>query len=278
MALPGFICIGAQKGGTTWLYQMLAQNPSVWLPPLKEVHFFDIKAATPKAKEAKRAKIMKLAARAAKKGKNKGSIGGDKGEFLKTLAGDDILSEAWYERIFSHPDAKGRVTGEITPAYLSLGEDRIAYMKSLLPDTRMIIMVREPQARALSEIRMSLARWKDTEPTDAIWSEILKGVKNRRRGSYEQSIPRWQAAYPAEQLLIQPFSLLKTDPAGLIRTIETFIGATPFAGYKSLTEQVHQTKKATIPDWVVQEVAEFAKPSQEYLINTFGQDFYEKTK
>jgi hypothetical protein len=39
--MPGFIGIGAQKAGTTWLYKMLAQNPSIWLPPFKEVHFFD---------------------------------------------------------------------------------------------------------------------------------------------------------------------------------------------------------------------------------------------
>ena len=41
MARPDFICIGAQKAGTTWLYSMLSQNPSVFLPPIKEIHFFD---------------------------------------------------------------------------------------------------------------------------------------------------------------------------------------------------------------------------------------------
>lgn len=39
--LPQFLCIGAQKAGTTWLDQQLRAHNSVWLPPMKEVHFFD---------------------------------------------------------------------------------------------------------------------------------------------------------------------------------------------------------------------------------------------
>jgi hypothetical protein len=36
-----FLCIGAQKAGTTWLYEMLRRLPQVGLPKSKEVHFWD---------------------------------------------------------------------------------------------------------------------------------------------------------------------------------------------------------------------------------------------
>lgn len=36
-----FMCIGAQKAGTTWLYEMLCKIPDVGLPECKEVHFWD---------------------------------------------------------------------------------------------------------------------------------------------------------------------------------------------------------------------------------------------
>lgn len=39
--LPNFICIGAQKSGTTTLYDILRQHPEVFLPANKELHFFD---------------------------------------------------------------------------------------------------------------------------------------------------------------------------------------------------------------------------------------------
>ena len=36
-----FLCIGAQKAGTTWLYEMLRKIPQIGLPTAKEVHFWD---------------------------------------------------------------------------------------------------------------------------------------------------------------------------------------------------------------------------------------------
>ena len=40
--LPDFIIIGAQKGGTTFLNQLLAQHPRIRPAFLKEVHYFDL--------------------------------------------------------------------------------------------------------------------------------------------------------------------------------------------------------------------------------------------
>lgn len=42
MALPNFVCVGAQRAGTTSLYFLLQQHPDVFVPPhWKEPHFFD---------------------------------------------------------------------------------------------------------------------------------------------------------------------------------------------------------------------------------------------
>ena len=36
-----FLCVGAQKSGTTWLARILADHPDLYLTPVKELHFFD---------------------------------------------------------------------------------------------------------------------------------------------------------------------------------------------------------------------------------------------
>jgi len=41
MNRPNFICVGAQKAGTTTLYDILYQHPQIFLPETKELHFFD---------------------------------------------------------------------------------------------------------------------------------------------------------------------------------------------------------------------------------------------
>lgn len=37
-----FICIGAQKSGTSWLYKALSEHPMITFPGGKEVHFWDL--------------------------------------------------------------------------------------------------------------------------------------------------------------------------------------------------------------------------------------------
>ena len=38
--LPSFVGIGAQRAGTTWIYQCLREHPEVFVPDKKELHFF----------------------------------------------------------------------------------------------------------------------------------------------------------------------------------------------------------------------------------------------
>jgi len=40
MALPNFICVGAEKAGTTPLFGLLKQHPDIFMPPIKETHYF----------------------------------------------------------------------------------------------------------------------------------------------------------------------------------------------------------------------------------------------
>src|SRR5271154_1831472 len=38
---PDFLGIGVQKAGTTWLDRALRNHPQIWLPPFKELHYFN---------------------------------------------------------------------------------------------------------------------------------------------------------------------------------------------------------------------------------------------
>src|SRR5688572_28084454 len=38
--LPHFLGIGAQRAASTWLYRCLRAHPRLWLPPIKELHYF----------------------------------------------------------------------------------------------------------------------------------------------------------------------------------------------------------------------------------------------
>src|SRR5438046_9791001 len=38
---PDFLCVGAQKAGTSWLYRQLEPHPDFWMPPVKELHYLN---------------------------------------------------------------------------------------------------------------------------------------------------------------------------------------------------------------------------------------------
>src|SRR5438093_8430543 len=38
---PDFLCVGAQKAGTSWLYRQCEPHGDFWMPPLKELHYFN---------------------------------------------------------------------------------------------------------------------------------------------------------------------------------------------------------------------------------------------
>ncbi|MBA3731354.1 MAG: sulfotransferase domain-containing protein, partial [Gammaproteobacteria bacterium] len=39
--LPNFLIIGASRCGTTWMANNIKSHPDVFMPPKKELHFFD---------------------------------------------------------------------------------------------------------------------------------------------------------------------------------------------------------------------------------------------
>jgi hypothetical protein len=41
VALPTFLFIGADKAGSTWLFRMLRQHPLCFVPPAKDIYYFD---------------------------------------------------------------------------------------------------------------------------------------------------------------------------------------------------------------------------------------------
>lgn len=282
MAMPDFVGIGAQKAGTTWLYDMLAQHPSVWLPPMKEVHFFDSLNITPERRAIREDHLGKVANRLARGKLVKGSEGDGqaKADHLRKIMQHGFLTKEWYSAIFDFPDAKGRKTGEITPSYLELGEPELQTLAGMLTKTKFIMIIREPTSRTMSQLRMALARdGGDPFARKRGWEHYVERMKTISRGNYDRAIPLWRKTVGEDRLLIRPFGMVRHTPGALLRDIEDFIGAEHFDGYKDLSEPSHKTKDVVeIPDWVVKAMEEQTAPQKAYLIDAFGEEFYNSTR
>ena len=99
--------------------------------------------------------------------------------------------EAWYRRHFP-TDTQARALEEQTGRSLPIGESTPAYvfhpavparLKRMVPDARLVVLVREPVARAVSHYHLAVRkRWEDLSFEEAIEREPerLAGVEERQ--------------------------------------------------------------------------------------------------
>lgn len=121
---PHFLGIGVQKSGTTWLDVMLDAHPEVWMPPRKEIRYFDrpLDFADPPNKK-NRSKQKSDSRDFSREGIK---------EYLWTRRFKSLpRSDEWHASLFR--PSEGQVSGEVTPEYAILDEEKVAHVHSLMP-------------------------------------------------------------------------------------------------------------------------------------------------
>lgn len=268
---PDIVCIGAQKAGTSWLHEVLSERPDIWVPPFKEVHFFDHKFDSDCAdwtdwhvrKGVQTARSRYLMA----------NVDPDP-EYLKYL--DSILEApmfngTWYKNIFSQAPNKS-VCLDVTPAYASISEEGISFTAKFLKETKFIYIIRSPFDRALSQLRMEISR-KGTPSTKDEWVKLATMPDLLSRGNYKRNIPLWNAHFDQNRLLFLPFQLIAKDPYAFLRKVEQFAGLVPFDGYTKATEKIHSSEQFAFPECVVEIIKEETFEQDQFLKGYFGQEF-----
>src|SRR5665213_56989 len=141
---PDFLCIGAAKAGTTWLYNVLKACPGYWMPPVKELRYFvrtkrleRDERILASIEESERRSDVELA-------------------WVRHFANAEPKNDDWYYRLFA--DAGNHVAGDISPAYGALPARFVAHAKAVVPNAKIIIMVRNPADRHLSHALHLAAR------------------------------------------------------------------------------------------------------------------------
>lgn len=228
---PDFICIGAQKAGTTWLHDKLGQHPDLWLPPLKEIHFFDA-LHTYSTNPEGRNKLDRLRVEATTNRIESVMRGGRspnaKAEALATLRLMEKreLTDEWYGRIFQAAPAMSKC-GEITPEYALLPDAGVEHMLGLGPAAKLIFVLRDPIDRAWSHVRMLQTRMNPEEASRANISKTIISKPVISRSDYMVTIDRLKRFVTDDRLLLLYFDDLSAHPAETLYRVYEFIGVNP---------------------------------------------------
>jgi hypothetical protein len=179
-SLPDFVIVGAQKGGTSFLYYLLTRHPFVEPAARKELHFFD------------------------------------KSERFDNGAG-------WYRRCFPRSglkDGRRSITGEASPSYL-FDPPVPKRMAEVVPQARLITLLRNPIDRAYSHYQMQVKR--GTEPLTFEEAIERQHSSYLSRGIYVDQLLRWFEFFSREQMLILKSEDFFEHPVETLKVVLNFL-------------------------------------------------------
>jgi hypothetical protein len=223
---PDFLGIGAQKSGTTWLHDNLVRHPRIWLPPVKEMHYLDHRPPHLPKRLFGRTQYLS-SGRALLRQRLLAALKGGSREDLAWSLRYCLppRTDAWYGSLF--PRIEGTMTGEVCPGYARLEEPQVAHVHGLMPDAKIIYLIRNPMERAWSALAMHFRKdgfaGVDKYSEDEIEAR-LRNPKTARHSDYSKNLAAWEAHYPPEQIFVGFFDDLRADPRGLLKEVLDFLG------------------------------------------------------
>jgi hypothetical protein len=207
---PDFLCVGAQKAGTSWLYHQLDFHPDFWMPPIKELHYLDTLSRV--------------------KRKNPPRCRDERDQWFLSRLGElsalPYFDLATYSQLFA---AKADLlSGDITPAYATLNDELIERVITYFPNLKVIFLARDPVERVWSQLSMAardrnIAPFDSTDPDEVTRNLLSPGVLLRSYPS--KTVRRWRRYVRPDLFRVYFFDELERNPAGLRRSILSFLGA-----------------------------------------------------
>jgi Sulfotransferase family len=268
---PDFICIGAQKGGTTWFDRMLRQHPDIWLPPTKEVHYFNrllerktgpSKDEATKIDEARMQSILLSIRRALNSGRSREERLAE--IYCLSLIGTLEPTDETYGRIFQTAP-ENALCGEITPNYARLPDESVEHMIRLQPNLKVIFILRDPIERDWSHLRMQDQRGELQKFThvERLLKPALLGYSD-----YMTTIERYRRHVQAQNFLILFFDDIANEPRRLLAELFAFLGL-DYARtvFKNVDEPVHAGQPRPMPPELYEALRKNLAPAYRRLLS-----------
>jgi hypothetical protein len=260
---PDFLCIGAQKAGTTWLDHNLRYHPDIWLPPVKELQYFN-ELYVPSHRTWPAEHRHTQGNRVLEEYLEKVDRATWDCNFIERTR--DIISgsasDEWYGRIFTLA-APTQICGEMTPEYSLLPRAGIEHIVRLIPDVKIVLSLRDPIERSWSHLR-TLARSRGREPEQL--RRLALSFDVAERGNYPQMLRLWSELFPPERLSIIFMDDIAADPFGVLERVCGFLGIEFREEYfPHSTTPIHVTEAMAIPPELYETLKEQMRPIYDEL-------------
>ncbi len=243
-----FLCIGAQKAGTTWLYQQLHRQAKIYLPPRKELHYFD-SLYLPDYQERFRKRRLISHKNLLQQLDIQHTSTADylNLQWSANYALQTELTDSWYKSLFPQTE---QYIGEITPAYALLPQLAFQHIQTIAPEVKIIFILRDPVARSWSQIRFFSKFFANKDLTNLNAAlEFSNSHECHARSSYNITINNLEAVFKPEQIMLFYYEDLFQDPKNYLAKICEFIGCEfdPQAAETDLNTKIFASDEIACP-------------------------------
>lgn len=155
-----------------------------------------------------------------------------------------------YAQVFAA--GRDRVKVDVTPNYGKLRLARIRFVRSVMPDVRLVFLMRDPVLRHWSQALMDLVvrsgrRYEDVPEEE--FSAHFESPRIQRNGHYTELIDRWLAVFPAERLFVGFVEEVRERPRELLGRLFRHIGVSDDVDWSRfpLEERIHEGPGVPLP-------------------------------
>lgn len=179
----GFFCVGAGKAGTTWLWSLLRQHPSIMLPSIKEMHYFNSQSF----------------------------------EDPKMSNPLSSMGIEWYHKHFDL--ASSHICGDFTPSYI-WDRDAIRNIYNYNPRAKIIVILRDPFERTVSQFNFAVNQGRIDDPN--FDKAIIRHPFLIRESLYYEDMKKIVKLFK-DNILVLRFEALTNEPLKELRRVEHFL-------------------------------------------------------
>lgn len=135
-------------------------------------------------------------------------------------------SPKWYSKLFPK-NADQYMLGEFSEEYMTLPFQETRELNELMPDCKIIIMLRHPADRAFAALKKTFGKnskvpFKNLSKKQVI--ALLSNDLSRRYSGYQMMLDHWGAFYPPENIFIGFYEDLISEPNRMFTQLQEFLG------------------------------------------------------
>ncbi|MEM7522574.1 MAG: sulfotransferase [Pseudomonadota bacterium] len=219
-----FLCVGAAKTGTTWLYRQLEPNPDLWFAPEKEINYFFSRHGwfdrlTDRHRTEKRDRFLENAA-------GVGENADRRREWYRRY-GEGPIDETWYRRLYE--DGPGdRWMCDFSPSTSLISAEGWAEIAAFAEELRIVYILREPGDRLWSHAKFHAQFTNQLDEFSAMsiddMNRFIKKARLETDGDYGEHLEKMLTAIPRDKILLIDYGRIAEEPQKVLRQVERFLG------------------------------------------------------